>query len=187
MEPASVLLAWEQLLQSFPEVTQVSVPWSWFNGLFLDRQFKFLAAKNKNKNTSQKLKTFNSLEDGGWRNKKLDQMLPICKLLSLKLLMTNTESMETKDGSVMEIEIWSSFGPKTPKQKKLKVLSSKTKTPQEWPHKSSNTNFLWESFRIATLHWTMLLFLLSKDYLKQTILQLVLMLFWNTQESSYVG
>ena len=59
--------------------------------------------------------------------------------------------------------------------------------PQEWLHKSSNTNFLWESFKIVTLHWTMLLFPLNKDYQKQTILRLVLMLFWNTQEFLYVG
>jgi hypothetical protein len=64
MEQASVLLAWEQLLQSFPEVTQASVRWSWSNGLSLDQLFKFLAVKNKNKNTSRKLKALNLSEDG---------------------------------------------------------------------------------------------------------------------------
>ena len=152
MEQASVLPAWEQLSQSFPEVTQASVRWSWSNGPFLGQLFKFLAVKNKNKNTSRKSKALNLSEDGAWLNKKLDRMPLICKLLSLKLLTINTESMETKDGSVMETETWSSFGPKTLKPKKSKVLSFKTKMLQEWLHKSSNTNFLWESFKIVTLH-----------------------------------
>jgi hypothetical protein len=64
MEQASVLPGWEQLLQSFPEVTQASVRWSWSNGPFLDQLFKFLAVKNKNKNTSRKLKALNLSEDG---------------------------------------------------------------------------------------------------------------------------